>query len=38
MAELRRQKFASFIAVEYEKEGDVIEDMRRDMAIARKLA
>jgi sugar phosphate isomerase/epimerase len=38
MAELRRQKFASFVAVEYEKEGDVIEDMRRDMEIARKLA
>jgi len=38
MAELRRQKFASFVAVEYEKEGDVIEDMRRDMDIAHKLA
>jgi inosose dehydratase len=38
MKELHRQDFAGFIAVEYEKEGDVNEDMRRDMEFARKLA
>ncbi len=38
MAELRRQKFTGFVAVEYEKEGDVTNDMRREMEIARKLA
>jgi len=38
MKELRRQKFAGLVAVEYEKEGDVNEDMRRDMEFARKLA
>jgi sugar phosphate isomerase/epimerase len=38
MKELRRQRFAELVAVEYEKEGDVDEDMRRDMEFARKLA
>jgi len=38
MKELRRQRFAGLVAVEYEKEGDVNEDMRRDMEFARKLA
>jgi len=38
MQELRRQRFAELVAVEYEKEGDVDEDMRRDMDFARKLA
>ena len=38
MQELHRQNFAGFVAVEYEKEGDVNEDMRRDMEYARKLA
>jgi len=38
MKELRRQNFASLVAVEYEKEGDVDEDMRLDMEFARKLA
>lgn len=38
MKELRRQNFAELVAVEYEKESDVIEDMRKDMEIARKLA
>ncbi len=38
MKELRRQKFAGLVAVEYEKEGDVNEDMRRDMEFARSLA
>ncbi len=38
MKELHRQNFAGFIAVEYEKEGDVNEDMRQDMEFARKLA
>jgi sugar phosphate isomerase/epimerase len=38
MAELRRQKFAELVAVEYEKDGDVNEDMRLDMEFARWLA
>ena len=38
MKELRRQRFAGLVAVEYEKEGDVNEDMRRDMEFARSLA
>ena len=38
MKELHRQNFAGLVAVEYEKEGDVIEDMRKDMEFARKLA
>jgi inosose dehydratase len=38
MKELHRQNFAGFIAVEYEKEGDVNQDMRADMEFARKLA
>jgi inosose dehydratase len=38
MKELRRQRFAGLVAVEYEKEGDVNEDMRQDMEFARKLA
>jgi inosose dehydratase len=38
MKELRRQKFTELVAVEYEKEGDVDEDMRQDMELARKLA
>jgi inosose dehydratase len=38
MQELHRQNFAKFIAVEYEKEGDVNEDMRKDIEFARKLA
>jgi len=38
MQELRRQNFAGLVAVEYEKEGDVNEDMRQDVEFARKLA
>ncbi len=38
MKELHRQNFGGLVAVEYEKEGDVDEDMRRDMEFARKLA
>jgi sugar phosphate isomerase/epimerase len=38
MKELQRQNFAELVAVEYEKEGDVIGDMHKDMEIARKLA
>jgi len=38
MHELRRQKFAGLVAVEYEKEGDVNQDMYQDMKFARKLA
>jgi inosose dehydratase len=38
MAELRRQKFTGLVAVEYEKEGSVEEDMRKEVEFARKLA
>ena len=38
MQELRRQNFAGLVAVEYEKEGDVNDDMRRDIEFARRLA
>lgn len=38
MQELRRQNFAGLVAVEYEKEGDVNDDMRQEMDFARKLA
>jgi len=39
MQELHRQNFAGLVAVEYEKEGDVNDDMRRqDMEFARRLA
>jgi sugar phosphate isomerase/epimerase len=37
MKELHRQNFAGLVAVEYEKEGDVTEDMRQDMEFARRL-
>ena len=36
--ELHRQKFAGLIAVEYEKEGDINEDMAKGIAFARNLA
>ncbi len=35
---LRRQNFAEPVAVEYEKEGDVNEDIQQDIESARKLA
>jgi sugar phosphate isomerase/epimerase len=38
MKELHRQNFVRLVAVEYEKEGDVNDDMRQDMVFARKLA
>jgi sugar phosphate isomerase/epimerase len=38
MRELRRQEFAGLVAVEYEKEGDDDQDMRKQIAFARKLA
>ena len=38
MQELHRQNFAGLVAVEYEKEGEVNDDMRQDMEFARKLA
>ena len=38
MQELRRQNFAGLVAVEYEKEGDVNEYLRQEIAFARKLA
>lgn len=38
MRELRRMKFTGLIAVEYEKEGDVDQDMVKQIAYARSLA
>jgi inosose dehydratase len=38
MRELHRQNFAGLIAIEYEKDGDVNEDMKADVEIARGLA
>jgi sugar phosphate isomerase/epimerase len=38
MQELHRQNFAELVAVEYEKDGDVNDDLRQDMEYARKLA
>ena len=38
MHELHRQNFSGLIAIEYEKEGDVNEDMKSDVEIARGLA
>ena len=38
MAELRRQKFGGLVAVEYEKEGPVEDDMPLEVEYARKLA
>jgi sugar phosphate isomerase/epimerase len=38
MRELHRQNFAGLVAVEYEKEGPVDEDMAKEIAYARKLA
>jgi sugar phosphate isomerase/epimerase len=38
MQELHRQNFAGLVAVEYEKEGDVNDDMRQDIEFARRLA
>ena len=38
MKELRRQDFSGLVAVEYEKEGDVNEDMEKNMEYARGLA
>lgn len=38
MRELHRQNFNGLVAVEYEKEGPVDEDMAKEIAYARKLA
>ena len=38
MQELHRQNFSGLIAVEYEKEGDVDQDMVQEVTFARKLA
>ena len=38
MQELHRQKFSGLVAVEYEKEGDVDQDMAQEITFARKLA
>jgi sugar phosphate isomerase/epimerase len=38
MHELHRQNFSGLVAVEYEKEGDVNQDMVQEVTFARKLA
>jgi sugar phosphate isomerase/epimerase len=38
MRELHRQNFQGLVAIEYEKEGPVEEDLRREVAFARALA
>ena len=38
MQELRRQNFRGLVAVEYEKEGPVADDMKQEVEFARKLA
>ena len=38
MQELHRQNFPGLVAVEYEKEGDVNQDMAQEVTFARKLA
>jgi sugar phosphate isomerase/epimerase len=38
MQELHRQEFKGLVAVEYEKEGPVNEDLRKELAYARRLA
>jgi sugar phosphate isomerase/epimerase len=38
MRELHRQNFAGLVAVEYEKEGPVEDDLRQEVEFARKLA
>lgn len=38
MKELHKQSYAGLVAIEYEKEGDVNEDIRREVAFARKLS
>ena len=37
MRELHRQRFAHLIAIEYEKEGDINDDMKADVEFARRL-
>ena len=38
MEELHRQNFGGLVAVEYEKEGPVVDDLRQEVEFARKLA
>jgi inosose dehydratase len=38
MKELRRQNFPGLVAIEYEKEGDVNQDLAQEVAYARQLA
>ncbi|MGC1659081.1 MAG: TIM barrel protein, partial [Candidatus Acidiferrales bacterium] len=38
MQELHRQNFAGLVAIEYEKEGPVDDDLRQEIAFARSLA
>jgi sugar phosphate isomerase/epimerase len=37
MAELRKLRFSGLVAIEYEKDGPVEEDLRKEVAFARKL-
>jgi len=37
MAELRKVSYTGLVAIEYEKEGSVEEDVRREVEYARKL-
>jgi sugar phosphate isomerase/epimerase len=38
MRELRRTGYSGLVAIEYEKEGSVEDDLRREVDYARKLA
>ena len=38
MQELHRQRFGGLVAVEYEKEGSVNEDLRQEVEFSRSLA
>jgi len=38
MRQLRSQEFAGLVAVEYQKQGEVDQDMEKQVAFARRLA
>jgi len=38
MRELHKISYRGLVAIEYEKDGDINEDVRREVAYARKLA
>jgi hypothetical protein len=38
MQELHKLHFGGLVAIEYEKEGPIEEDLRKEVAFARKLA